>query len=177
MSLADRLLSKSNWNRGKAQNNLSGQIKNEFRKLEYGVQNAIRLELTGVMADYAGPVLNKLKENTPVIVSGKTVIRRERGRVRDIYEPGNLRKSMKIFKGTSVKFPRIYLGPEVGMGLEDDGYYAYFLVHGTSGKYGDIKPNNFPKRTEQQMKSYIKSVIGQQIVMTTEKEIDKQLKK
>lgn len=154
---------------------LSGQIKREFRKLEYGAQKAIATELTDVMANNANPVLQALRNNTPVIKSGKNVTRRENGRVAAIYEPGNLRKSMTIFKGTGTKFPRIYLGPQVGNQKEDDGYYAYFLVHGTSGKYGNIKPNNFPKRTELLMKSYIKNVIGRQIVMTTEKEIDKQL--
>jgi len=177
MSLADRLLSQSNWNRGRAGQGLSAEIKKEFRKLNYGAQQAVRLELTGVMAKHAEPILNKLRENTPIIVDGTTQIRRERGKIRDVYEPGNLRKSMKIFKGKSNTFPTIYLGPEVGYGLDDDGYYAYFLIVGTNGKYGSIKPNNFPKRTEMQMRSYIENVIGRKIVETTENSIQKELKK
>jgi hypothetical protein len=155
---------------------LDRQLKKEFRKMEYGAKKAISTEIRGVMAQYAGPVLNKLKDNTPIIKSGENVIRRERGRIVATYEPGNLRKSMRIFQGTGTTYPRIYLGPAEGSNLADDGYYAYFLIHGTSGPYGSIKPNNFPKRTEQQMRTYIQSVIGKQIVTTTETEISKQLK-
>ena len=156
---------------------LSAEIKKEFRKLEYGARKAIANELTTVMEKHADPVLQALKNNTPVIVSGKNVTRRENGRVVAVYEPGNLRKSMAIFKGQSTRFPKIYLGPQVGKQKEDDGYYAYFLIKGTSGKYGSIKPNNFPKRTEIQMRSYIQNVIGRQIVETTENAIQIELNK
>jgi hypothetical protein len=45
------------------------------------------------------------------------------------YEPGNLKRSIGIIRGRSIKNPVIYVGPRAGKkGGKNDGYYGH-LVH------------------------------------------------
>ena len=155
---------------------VSGEIKKEFRKLDALAKTAVTTKVKDAMVDVAGPVLEAVKAKTPVY--HKDIKRYlKSGRLAAVYEPGNLRKSMKIFKGelNTTNAPAIFVGPEterdVGRELEDDGWYAFFITRGTS----KMEPNNFINRAQREQTPYIKKTIGKAAANAVEKEIKKGL--
>lgn len=117
-----------------------------------------------IMEEAAKPLLLIVKEKTP---AAEEVVRRydSAGRIAAVYEIGNLSKSMKIFRGTGLQ-PKIYIGPQTGRSrsgsgdlLEDDGWYAFFIIHGTI----NIQPNDFMSAAEKIGGDIVKRVSEQDL--------------
>ena len=106
-----------------------GQLRKDIEKLADDKDK--RKEILKILRRQAAPVLQAVKANTPVADKA------QQGKYP--HEPGNLRESIKIFTGRSKTNPAVYIGPKVGRGAKNDGYYGWFLIEGTK----TIAPNDF----------------------------------
>lgn len=91
-----------------------------------------RKEVLKLLKKQAKPVQTLARANTPR--AGKTITRYYKdGTVADVYESGNLAKSIKIKAVRASKVggnPYIWLGPVAG-DKKNDGFYGWFLIRGT----------------------------------------------
>jgi len=123
------------------------EVIRSIKKLEDGVKSK---ELKKIFVRQAQPILEQMRKQVPVAT--ETI---EYSRNRNIkIPPGNLRNSLKKFKGRSEEFPAVYVGPKVKKkttsqsdAVIGSGWYGYFLNYGTTNGKGGIKADHFIKRT------------------------------
>jgi hypothetical protein len=66
------------------------------------------------------------------------------------FDPGNLGRSMKMFKGKGTENTWVFVGARVKP-LQGAGYYSHFVQYGTKGKYGIKRKNDFVGNTKDAM--------------------------
>lgn len=110
-----------------------------------------RREIYKILARQAEPVKRAIKAEAPMrkpIYSGKSEIGRTRLGVKYhradgiTYKPGNLKRSIKKFRGKNKMFPTIYVGAQTKK-AQGSGYYGYFNQYGTTGARAIKNPKNF----------------------------------
>lgn len=123
-----------------------------------------RQKVSAILTKQMAPVLRAVKANTPIIDPVRNVT------IRGVtYEPGNLERSMGIFKGKSKTFPSVFVGPARGRKKgKADGFYGWFIVYGTS----QIKPDDFIEKAA----SPLLETTGKKMSKETEKYILRQIK-
>ena len=120
------------------------EVIRSIQKLEDKVKSK---ELKKIFVRQSQPILEQMRKQVPIAT--ETI---EYSRNRSIkIPPGNLRNSLKKFKGRSEEFPAVYVGPKVKKkttSQEDavigSGWYGYFLNYGTTN---GIKAQHFIRRT------------------------------
>lgn len=118
-----------------------------IQKLEDGVKSK---ELKKIFVRQAQPALETMRRLVPIASETISYSRDRNVKI----PPGNLRNSLKKFKGRSKEFPAVYVGPKVKKRSSKtknssdtvigSGWYGYFLNFGTSR---GIKAQHFIKRT------------------------------
>jgi HK97 gp10 family phage protein len=100
-----------------------------------------RKELLKALRRQAKPLLQAIKDNTPV--ADKVVLNQT-----GLVDPGNLRDSFNIKAGRSKAWPSVVVGPRRGKKLvfkkkdgkpkkiKNDGWYVHFLLYGTANIQG-----------------------------------------
>lgn len=90
-------------------------VEANLKRLDYKTKSR---EIKKILRRQAKPVQRTMQELTPI---GKGPKR------------GNLKKSIGIFTTRSKDFPGVVIGPGAGKRRKNDGYYGFFVAHGTKG--------------------------------------------
>ena len=141
-----------------------------IQKMEDSVKSK---ELKKIFVRQAQPILDTMRSKAPIATrsikytnkSGSTKI-----------PPGNLRKSLKKFKGRSEEFPSVYVGPKVkksGKTVEDSvigsGWYGYFVNYGK----GKIRKGGKHYHYLQRTYSLVAATVGNRATEKTIKYLQK----
>ena len=95
----------------------------------------------------AQPIKQEAKAQAPV--ANKDIIRATK-KDRVVYKPGNLKKSIGIFRGKNKKWLNVQVGAAYGKNKKFDGFYAHFVHDGHEKKGGGkTKANPFLKRAKE----------------------------
>lgn len=127
-----------------------------------------RREILKILRRQCKPVLNSLKQNTPV---AETAIK-----IRGVtYSPGNLKKAMAIKTSPSKLYPNVLVGPRYGKGAKSyDGFYAWWIEFGKgTHENNPTGGRNFIQKTWNQSKDSLFNDTSKELKTY----IDKQSKK
>jgi hypothetical protein len=126
-----------------------------------------RREILKVLRRQVKPILEALKQNTPIAQNDITV----RGTT---YSPGNLKKAMAIKTSPSKKYPNVLIGPRYGRGGKKyDGFYAWWIEYAKgTHESNPTGGKNFIQKTLLQKGDSVTKVASEQL----KKYIDKKAK-
>jgi hypothetical protein len=126
-----------------------------------------RREILKVLRRQVKPILEALKQNTPIAQNDITV--------RNVtYSPGNLKKAMAIKTSPSKKYPNVLIGPRYGRGGKKyDGFYAWWIEYANgTHENNPTGGKNFIQKTLVQKGESVTKVASEQL----KKYIDKKAK-
>ena len=126
-----------------------------------------RREILKVLRRQVKPILEALKQNTPIAQNDITV--------RNVtYSPGNLKKAMAIKTSPSKKYPNVLIGPRYGRGGKKyDGFYAWWIEYANgTHESNPTGGKNFIQKTLVQKGESVTKVASEQL----KKYIDKKAK-
>lgn len=126
-----------------------------------------RREILKILRRQCKPVLNALKQNTPIAQNNITV--------RNVtYSPGNLKKAMAIKTSPSKMYPNVLVGPRYGKGAKRyDGFYAWWIEYANgTHESNPTGGKNFIQRTWAQKKDSLHNETSAEL----KKYIDKKAK-
>ena len=124
------------------------EVIREIQKLDSDVIK--RREILKVLRRQSKPILRAIKKEAPVEKRGYTITRRLSGtkgnrKTADVYEPGNLKRSLAIKTSPLKSYPSVLIGFRYGTKYKYDGYYGNFVIWGYAGK-NRYAPNDFIMR-------------------------------
>jgi HK97 gp10 family phage protein len=147
------------------------ELMRKFERLsEASRSSKIRTALTKA----AKPIKQQAQINAPVADKDvKRYAKGQSGKVAAIYKPGNLKKSIKIFRGKSRKWPNVHIGAAYsnkGKTVKNDGYYAHFVhdSHKTRGN-ATTKGNPFMKSAYESRKGEAMQIFEVELKAVLEK--------
>lgn len=116
------------------------ELNRKFQRLSDKMQGSL---IKKALIKSAEPIRRESRDTAPVADRVLTVKRKNKAAVK--YQPGNLKKSIKIFRGKSKK----WLNVQVGASTKGryDGFYAHFVHEGHNKRGGGMtKANQWLKK-------------------------------